>query len=220
MKQKILKLMFVMSNFILPLIFLITNGREKLILLYPAVTVVLLLIITSFNSYYIYHAKGKLLIIPVISIFIAYPLAFIFPILYVLMLLAYLIMFSTKKNVVIITLCAVLSGITIINIIKSNYIKISKENFSIVGKKVDLGFSPSKKYYGYCIENKFYMHEKLDIIGILDDFSGILEKSISISVCDKTKIKWKSDEELQVNGEIIKIIDEGVKFENGERVTK
>ena len=212
-KRSTLKnIIFIIFNISLILLYYITNGKDLIIEIYPIIFMVIIILITIFNCYYIYKNPKNNLVgaIAITSIVFSFPLSDVFPILYLLIILSYLLFFIINKKIVLIFIGIVVFILTLTFSIESyNYNHNSEDST----KAVDIGFSPTKKYYGYCEsyklannkkENKFYWGKKklpIDIFNTVDP----LEQDINISTCKKGKIKWITDDEIEVNGKKISI---------------
>ena len=212
-KRSTLKnIIFIICNITLILLYYITNGKDLIIEIYPIIFMVIIILITIFNCYYIYKNPKNNLVgaIAITSIVFSFPLSDVFPILYLLIILSYLLFFIINKKIVLIFIGIVVFILTLTFSIESyNYNHDSEDST----KAVDIGFSPTKKYYGYCEsyklannkkENKFYWGKKklpIDIFNTVDP----LEQDINISTCKKGKIKWITDDEIEVNGKKISI---------------
>ena len=212
-KRNTLKnIIFIIFNISLILLYYITNGKDLIIEIYPIIFMVIIILITIFNCYYIYKNPKNNLVgaIAITSIVFSFPLSDVFPILYLLIILSYLLFFIINKKIVLIFIGIVVFILTLTFSIESYIYNHNNEDSN---KAVDIGFSPTKKYYGYCesyklannkLENKFYWGKKklpIDIFNTIDP----LEQNINIPTCKKGKIKWITDDEIEVNGKKISI---------------
>ena len=150
-------IIFIICNISLSLLYYIMNEKDFIIKIYPMVIIIL---ITIFNCYYIYKNPKNNLVgaIAITTIVYSLPYDDSFPILYFLIFLSYIVFFIVNKQ-------KVLTVIGIVFFILTLTFSIEYINSENSNKAVDIGFSTNKKYYSYCesykfennkLENKFY----------------------------------------------------------------
>ena len=160
-KRNTLKnIIFIIFNISLILLYYITNGKDLIIEIYPIIFMVIIILITIFNCYYIYKNPKNNLVgaIAITTIVYSLPYDDSFPILYFLIFLSYIVFFIVNKQ-------KVLAIIGIVFFILTLTFSIEYINSENSNKAVVIGFSANKKYYGYCesyklannkLKNKFY----------------------------------------------------------------